>query len=501
MRANIRLKTKYNNNYFYNRKKKQYYLSHPVFLYICQITEEKINIETWFNSILEKVYIQDYGYFSKAEVKYYLEKYKFLKTLGIVTDTNFTKKVALKLKKEEIETSLANCNNVTFEVTQQCNLSCKYCTYNTNYDWFEKREAKRLEFNKAQYIIDHVLYLSESRLNKSFIKEISFSFYGGEPLLAFVLVKRIVNYITSKKLAKTKVAFAMTTNGVLLSKYVDFLVENRFDLLISLDGNEIHNSYRVFKNGKESFSVVIKNIEHLRSHYPDYFATHVKFNSVLNNQSNIYEIRQFFKKKFDKQSNVFPINTIGIKEAKKAEFYKEYINIDEKTTSIIDFNKESLAKIRSTQEINELYTFVERLSNTFYSYLELLNNKTEIGKITDTCVPFSKKLFVTATGKILPCENVDHLYSLGYVDNEKIELNMPGIAKKYSAYFHKMHRNCSTCYLSDSCSQCIFHLNINDDLTKCPSHINDYFEYSAILSEKIQAIENSSKLYVEHMKK
>lgn len=32
--------------------------------------------------------------------------------------------------------------------------------------------------------------------------------------------------------------FTMTTNGILLDRYLDFLVQHDFQLLISLDGNE-----------------------------------------------------------------------------------------------------------------------------------------------------------------------------------------------------------------------------------------------------------------------
>lgn len=53
----------------------------------------------------------------------------------------------------------------------------------------------------------------------------------------------------------------MTTNATLVHKHIDFLVENEFKLLISLDGNEVNHSYRVFNNNKNSHKTVIKNID------------------------------------------------------------------------------------------------------------------------------------------------------------------------------------------------------------------------------------------------
>lgn len=43
----------------------------------------------------------------------------------------------------------------------------------------------------------------------------------------------------------------MTTNAILLDRYMDFLAENEFRLLISLDGDEKGQSYRVDTKGKK----------------------------------------------------------------------------------------------------------------------------------------------------------------------------------------------------------------------------------------------------------
>jgi sulfatase maturation enzyme AslB (radical SAM superfamily) len=60
-------------------------------------------------------------------------------------------------------------------------------------------------------------------------------------------------------------SFAITTNGLLMEKYMNFLVENDFNLLISLDGNAKNNRYRVFKNGKPAFKKILENIRALQA--------------------------------------------------------------------------------------------------------------------------------------------------------------------------------------------------------------------------------------------
>jgi len=67
--------------------------------------------------------------------------------------------------------------------------------------------------------------------------------------------------------------FNMTINGTLLNKEkIKFLVQNQFSILISIDGpKEIHDRYRVFKNGKGTFNCLIKNLRSMKSMYPEYY--------------------------------------------------------------------------------------------------------------------------------------------------------------------------------------------------------------------------------------
>ena len=89
----------------------------------------------------------------------------------------------------------------------------------------------------------------------------------------------------------------MTTNAVLLDKYMDFIVENNFSLLISLDRNEYNHSYRVDYAGKNSFDRVLSNIELFREKHPSFFTTNVNFNAVLHNRNSVSETFYFIKNK------------------------------------------------------------------------------------------------------------------------------------------------------------------------------------------------------------
>ena len=156
-------------------------------------------------------------------------------------------------------------NQLTLQVTQQCNLRCAYCAYSGIYEGNRTHSCLRMDWDTAKKAIDFFL----SRTPET--SRVVIGFYGGEPLLEFELIKKCVEYAKSQVEGK-EIRFNMTTNGTLLSdEVVDFLVENDVMLSISLDGSEEeHDANRKFVNGKGSFSTIIKNIMRIKDRYPEY---------------------------------------------------------------------------------------------------------------------------------------------------------------------------------------------------------------------------------------
>jgi len=119
---------------------------------------------------------------------------------------------------------------------------------------------------------------------------------------------------------------------MLLDKHIDFLAEKNFNLLISLDGDEQSQSYRIDHSGKNSFNQVVRNVKLLQERHPEYFNESVNFISVLHNRNDIEPILHFFNTHFDKSSRIVLLSTIGISENKKEEFKKMFQN---KTQSLL----------------------------------------------------------------------------------------------------------------------------------------------------------------------
>lgn len=153
-------------------------------------------------------------------------------------------------------------------LTERCNLCCDYCCFGGKFEGQRTHSNRSMDWETARLAIDPFLE-GDSVGDGSY----PVTFYGGEPLLEFELLRRCVEYAENK--AQTlgkKVHFSVTTNGTLLEgETLDFLVAHKFLILISLDGpQEAHDRYRLFANGQGSFETVRRNIERFARRYPDY---------------------------------------------------------------------------------------------------------------------------------------------------------------------------------------------------------------------------------------
>lgn len=277
---------------------------------------------------------------------------------------------------------------------------------------------------------------------------------------------------------------------------MDFLVENEFNLLISLDGNESNNNYRVFKNGKPAFPAIKKNVEALRSKYPDYFNRKVNFNAVLHNKNSVSEVYNYFKQHFGKIPRIAALNSFGIREDQKEAFWKTYSNLDESLYKNEDYSliqREMFIKLPNIQGVSE---FIHMNNDfCFNNYNEMLYSSDNKARLpTGTCNPFSKKIFVTANGKILPCERISHEYVLGTVDENGVNIDLEYITGKYNQWYEKIFSQCLACYQSENCVQCIFYLDLSSDHTTCNGFMNreDYAKY---ISSHVDFLENTPSMY------
>lgn len=387
-----------------------------------------------------------------------------------------------KISSLDVEYNLINLNQLIFEVTDACNLHCKYCGYADLYDGYDQRENLKLPFHHAKLIIDYLYEYWKKGYCRDVIYPISVGFYGGEPLLNVPFIKKVINYLENLEPVGKKFHFSMTTNAMLLGKHMDFLVEKEFRLLISLDGDEKGQSYRVDTKGQNSFHKVIANIKLLRSKYPEYFERYVMFNSVLHNRNEVESICHFIKNEFGKEPSISPLNNSGVRKDKVAEFYKTYQNVTEsieKSTNCEALKNELFIK---GPEVAMLLDYIyNHTGNVFYNYNGLFyDQKNNLLPPSGTCVPFSKKMFVTVRGRIMQCERINHEFALGEVTDTGVEMNLDQVAEQHNKYAFKYISQCKTCAREKACVQCVYQIDdIHDEKSTCSSYCSatQYMKY------------------------
>ncbi len=487
-----------NNRYFYDKVKQRVQLCHPLLHFILKLYDKGIDPANWiagFDS--DPVEIDGLGRFPRDQIDYYYRKFRLLHENGYFADIDLEKRLSGRITPQLIEQTLANVTQVTFEVTDRCNLRCKYCGYGEFYDDYDKREGRDLPVESARRLLDHLLEYWNSPLNQSHQRNIFISFYGGEPLLNIGFIKEIVDYVTNLGLKYNPFTFNMTTNGLLVKKHMAFLVEHQFKILISLDGNEANNGYRITQDGSPAFPLIMENIEALREKYPDYFEQYVNFNSVLHNKNSIEDIYGFIKSRYGKLPTIGPLNNTGIRKDREDEFWATYRDFDsslrasDKSSAI---KKDMFVKLPNVTEL-AIFLF-ENNHFTFEDYNDFLFPKSEGTWIpTGTCIPFSKKVYVTTHGKILPCETSGHQFFLGQVTPAGVKLDCKAISDKYNNYFDKMKKLCTVCHKTDRCKQCIFQLDTIDDENPICTGIISSGNYAKNIGAIVSNFEKDPEIY------
>jgi len=481
-------------DYFYSAKG-GIHLSHPLLNFLIQLKKNGVDIHRWFNEInqSDSFHIDELGDTSTGTIAYYYKKFCLLENNGFFDSVDIKKKISGRLNPTSLNALIANISQVTFEVTDACNLNCMYCGYGKLYGNYDKRENKRLSIYAAKTLLLFLQIQWNSSLNRSHSKRIHISFYGGEPLLNVPFIEEIIRFTKNLHLPHHNFSYGITTNGLLLDKHMDFLAENNFQLSISLDGNEDNNGHRFLHNGKPSFAIIFKNILALKKRHPEYFKKLVFFNSVLHNKNSVSSINAFFKTHIGKMPDINEINAVGIRPEMREEFLKTHRNLVESLYEAEDYSlyeKNNFIQNPNTREA--LTTIFQYSTNVYHEYSHLTRPVGKKPTIpTATCLPFSRSIFITVNGKILPCERVGQEVALGYVDDNEVKLDIPQLVKKYNAYYDKMSKHCNHCYNSKTCSQCFFQLaDLEEPSPSCNGFMNEK-EFSRYLSARVSYLEDN----------
>ncbi len=305
-------------------------------------------------------------------------------------------------------------------ICHDCNLRCPYCfahegTYNTPKDY--------MSFEVGAKAIDFLIAKSGTRHN------LEVDFFGGEPLMNFETIKKIVYYAKeATKRANKKIDFTMTTNGVLLdSEKREWLNEHMFNTVISIDGRkEVHDALRVTPNKSGSHDITLKNA--------------LEFRKIRGNKS--YYIRgTFTKNNLDFCKDVLFLNDCGF----------DQISLEPVVLDCLEplaIGKDDLEKVfQQYDELAEQYITRrkgEKWFNFFHFMLDLEDGPC-ITKRLKGCGAGNEYLAITPLGDIYPCHQfaTDEAFKMGNVLDDEFD------CKKQQQFFK------SSIYTKEHCNDCI----------------------------------------------
>jgi radical SAM peptide maturase (CXXX-repeat target family) len=169
---------------------------------------------------------------------------------------------------DPLDGATMSTSNITFQVTDDCNLKCTYC-YQIN------KGKHKMPLDVAKKFIDLLLDNDENTreyINTRTKQAVILDFIGGEPLLEVELIDQIVDYFVQQAIIKDHpwqyhYVVSISSNGTLYfePKVQEFIKKHlsHLSLSISVDGNkQLHDACRVFEDGTGSYDIAIAAVHH-----------------------------------------------------------------------------------------------------------------------------------------------------------------------------------------------------------------------------------------------
>lgn len=178
---------------------------------------------------------------------------------------------------------LPKWTSTTLDLTEGCNLACDYCFTHSEHKY------RSMTPEMGMRILDWWM----PQVDKE--QEAQVSFWGGEPLLEWELLKmlRHYSYEKAKELQIKSIIWGGTTNGLLYTPdKVEWCRDNNSKLLISLDGIQpSHDLHRCTRKGEGSWKIVDHNVREALKVDPQ---TRVRLTLSPDNVQYFYESMLYF---------------------------------------------------------------------------------------------------------------------------------------------------------------------------------------------------------------
>jgi len=307
-------------------------------------------------------------------------------------------------------------------ITEDCNCRCDYC-------FIEGKRPKRMTEEIVKATVDFLLVKS------THLKRVEILFFGGEPLMAFDLIRLTVDYGRWRAACIGKdLAFSMTTNGTLLDEEkLAFLRKHRIKFLLSIDGDrETHNRHRKFADGRGTYDAIASKIPLMKAYQPWLGAR------VTPTPENMHKLSENVKHLFSLGINQFIVGpATGL-------YYSD---------EVIEVYREEILKVgRFYMEMRK-----RKAPIRMTMFEDEGDGKSGSKRGIWGCGAGRGRISVSASGEIQPCAKVQGLnnlegipaYTLGNVLDGFVNLDA---RSEFVSFAYEKRTACHFCDLKDDCA-------------------------------------------------
>lgn len=170
---------------------------------------------------------------------------------------------------EDGHAALPQVTDISIDLPGACNMGCSYC--------FEKPIHSRIG-RMSEETIERTLDFAFAAAEGA--PKIVFHFGSGEPLIEFGRLQGLTQRATAMATERGQdIGFELTTNATLVTPAIaEFLRDHPYNLRVSCDGPAaLHDRSRPMANGRNSYALVVRGLEHLLAAMPE----RVTVNSVF----------------------------------------------------------------------------------------------------------------------------------------------------------------------------------------------------------------------------
>lgn len=320
-------------------------------------------------------------------------------------------------------------------VAHACNLNCEYCFASQGR---YQGERALMPYEVGVQSIDFLIANSGNH------KTLDVDFFGGEPLLNWKVVKRLVAYARSReKESGKRFRFTLTTNGLLIDdEVIEFSNREMYNVVLSLDGRpEVHDRLRRDYAGRGSYERIVPLFR--------------KF-AQSRNERGYYVRGTFTHQNTDFLEDILHIADLGFTQISMEPVVASPADENALTEADLPVLFDQYEKLALSMLKRER----EGRGFTFYHYMIDLAHGPCILKRLTGCGSGTEYFAVTPQGDLFPCHQFasDPKMKVGDVWNGVTNPDLTGQFARCNIYAREECQDCwAKLYCSGGCTANAFH--------------------------------------------